>query len=743
MAETSTDNSSAAGIDLSQFYQVFFEEAGENLENMEQLLLELDITAADDEELNAIFRCAHSIKGGAATFGFSDVAELTHQMETLLDKLRRHELAPTPAMVDVLLQSGDALKAMLARHQGAGGGEIDTTELLFNIRAMVAGEAPVAASAAAAAPVAMAAPAAPTAPAVATPAASAGAAPTTGKRTVELRVGPLDNMSQADNLLELFKEITDLGVISPLPDDPSLPRTRRFTLDTSTAESELLDLFTFHVSREQVSFVALAGSAGPATAAPTEEKDAGFGFFDPLPDASPAAASVAPEGPAAAPERGYGFFDNAPGAPAGQPGGAAADASSSLVPAASAPAAAKPAAAAAKNDKPAAALEASTIRVSVEKVDQLINLVGELVITQAMLAQNSRGLDPVVYQQLVTGLTDLDRNTRDLQEAVMSIRMIPMSTVFSRFPRMLRDLANKLGKKVELVTQGEATELDKGLVEKITDPLTHLVRNSCDHGIEMPADRLAKGKPEVGTITLAASHQGGSIVIEVRDDGRGLNRDKLIKKAREKGIDAPDSMTDQEVWNLIFAPGFSTADQVTDVSGRGVGMDVVKKNITSLGGTVEIDSAEGYGMRVAVRLPLTLAIMDGMSVGVGEEVYILPLSSVVESFQVSTEMVKTIGGSGRVVEVRDEYMPVIELEKVFNVPRFDWEHNSGIMVVVEAESGRVAMLVDELLGQQQVVVKNLETNYRKVSDVSGATIMGDGRVALILDVGSLIRRSRH
>ncbi|MDE2594430.1 MAG: chemotaxis protein CheA, partial [Burkholderiales bacterium] len=303
--------------------------------------------------------------------------------------------------------------------------------------------------------------------------------------------------------------------------------------------------------------------------------------------------------------------------------------------------------------------------------------------------------------------------------------------------------ANKLGKKVELVTQGEATELDKGLVEKITDPLTHLVRNSCDHGVEMPADRLAKGKPETGTITLAASHQGGSIVIEVRDDGRGLNRDKLISKAREKGIDAPDSMTDSEVWNLIFAPGFSTAEQITDVSGRGVGMDVVKKNILSLGGTVEIDSAEGYGMRVAVRLPLTLAIMDGMSVGVGEEVYILPLSSVVESFQVSPEMVKTVGGSGRVVEVRDEYMPVIELEKVFQVPRFDWEHNSGIMVVVEAESGRVAVLVDELLGQQQVVVKNLESNYRKVSDVSGATIMGDGRVALILDVGSLVRRSRH
>lgn len=725
MADTSTDNStSSAGIDLSQFYQVFFEEAGENLENMEQLLLELDIEAADDEELNAIFRCAHSIKGGAATFGFSDVAELTHQMETLLDKLRRHELAPTAPMVDVLLQSGDALKAMLGRHQGSGADAVDTTELLFNIRAMASGDVP--------APVApVAAPAKVEAPAAVAAPASAATAPaaTQGQRTVELRVGPLPDPASADNLVELFKEITDLGTIEPLPNDPALAQVRRFKVSTAAPESELMDLFTFHVSREQVQFLALGDASAPAAPAASGQSEA-YGFFD-AQDAGKAAEADASA------EKGYGFFDNAPGSPDKAP---AASASEQV--------AAKPAAplgkpAAAKADKAAAAPEASTIRVSVEKVDQLINLVGELVITQAMLAQNSRGLDPVVYQQLVTGLTDLDRNTRDLQEAVMSIRMIPMSTVFSRFPRMLRDLANKLGKKVELVTQGEATELDKGLVEKITDPLTHLVRNSCDHGVEMPADRLAKGKPEVGTITLAASHQGGSIVIEVRDDGRGLSREKLLKKAREKGIDAPDSLTDNEVWNLIFAPGFSTAEEVTDVSGRGVGMDVVKKNITSLGGTVEIDSAEGYGMRVAVRLPLTLAIMDGMSVGVGEEVYILPLSSVVESFQVSQEMVKTVGGSGRVVEVRDEYMPVIELEKVFQVPRFDWEHNSGIMVVVEAESGRVALLVDELLGQQQVVVKNLESNYRKVNDVSGATIMGDGRVALILDVGSLVRRSRH
>ena len=325
----------------------------------------------------------------------------------------------------------------------------------------------------------------------------------------------------------------------------------------------------------------------------------------------------------------------------------------------------------------------------------------------------------------------------------MSIRMMPISFVFSRFPRVVRDLAGKLNKQVELKTVGEGTELDKGLVEKITDPLTHLVRNSCDHGIEMPEVRLANGKTAHGTITLSAAHQGGSIVIEVRDDGRGLSREKILNKARERGLDVSDQMSDQDVWQLIFAPGFSTAEVVTDVSGRGVGLDVVVRNITSLNGTVEIDSAEGHGMKVSVRLPLTLAIMDGMSVGVGNEVYILPLSSVVESFLVKAEAVSTVGQGSQLVKVREEYMPVIELEKVFQVPRLDQEKANTIMVVVEAEGSRAALLVDELLGQQQVVVKNLESNYRKVPNVSGATILGDGKVALILDTAGLIRRTRH
>ena len=675
-------------IDLSQFYQIFFEEAGENLDLMERMLLNLNLETADDEELNGIFRCAHSVKGGAATFGFSDVAELTHKMESLLDRLRRHELQPNSAMVDVLLESADASRSLLARHQAGGEGEVTPTgELVKRISVLVAGETPQAAI---------------IAPAIPAPEAAVAAKKLDGlTRSLQIRIGPLEHTQQADAIKELFRDIPGLGEISVI--EGSEANIRVFAVETTSSDDDLLDLFAFHVSREQVNIIEIDEQAH-------------------LRDDPPPGAPLAP-----AP--GFGFFDDAPGAP-GSGVSAAVDSKSSVK------IGARPAASAVQP-------EAATIRVAISKVDQLINLVGELVITQAMLAQNSRALDPALYQQLLTGLTDLDRNTRDLQESVMSIRMIPMSIVFSRFPRMLRDLSGKLGKKVDFVTLGEATELDKGLVEKITDPLTHLVRNSCDHGIEMPADRVRAGKPETGTLTLSASHQGGSIVIEVRDDGKGMSREKILEKARERGIEVSDSMPDSEVWQLIFAPGFSTAEVVTDVSGRGVGMDVVKRNIAALNGTVEIESSEGYGMKVSIRLPLTLAIMDGMSVGVGNEVYILPLSSVIESFLVKADAVSTVGQGPRLVKVRDEYMPVIELEKVFQVPRFDSEKSSDIMVVVESDGSRVALLVDELLGQQQVVVKNLESNYRKIPNISGATILGDGKVALILDTGALVRRSRH
>lgn len=705
MSDIHQEGGAAGGdFDLSQFYQIFFEEAGENLDQMEQILLGLNLETADDEELNGVFRCAHSVKGGAATFGFSDVAELTHHMESLLDKLRRHELKATPDMVDVLLESADISRSLLARHQ-AGGGEDGppTADLVRRISLLASGEGLAVASVARAA-----VPEVRPAPVAEVPQDAVPGLSCSGRR-LTISIGPLERPEQADAISELFRDIPGLGTISA--NAATSPNMRLYTVVTNSSNEDLLDLFAFHVSRE----------------------------FIRIDEAKPDLPNAAVESSATSTE-GYGFFDGSPGAPSSEVHPVVNTVKTVSVPdsggAKAAPA--KPVAAG-----HGAQPEAATIRVAISKVDQLINLVGELVITQAMLAQNSRTLDPAIYQQLLTGLADLDRNTRDLQESVMSIRMIPMSIVFSRFPRMLRDLASKLGKKVDFVTQGEATELDKGLVEKITDPLTHLVRNSCDHGIELPADRIAAGKPETGTITLSASHQGGSIVIEVRDDGRGMSREKILNKARERGLDVSDSMSDSEVWQLIFAPGFSTAEVVTDVSGRGVGMDVVKKNIAALNGTVEIDSAEGYGMRVAVRLPLTLAIMDGMSVGVGDEVYILPLSSVVESFQVKAEAVSTVGQGSQLVKVRDEYMPVIELEKVFQVPRFELGKSSDIMVVVEADGSRVVLLVDELLGQQQVVVKNLETNYRKVPNVSGATILGDGKVALILDTGALVRRSRH
>ncbi len=711
MTETHHEGGAGGDIDLSQFYQIFFEEAGENLDLMEHMLLNLNLETADDEELNGIFRCAHSVKGGAATFGFADVAELTHKMESLLDRLRRHELQPNSAMVDVLLESADASRSLLARHQTGDGSEaISTADLVRRISDLAAGTP---------APAVVPPKPAPVVAAVVAPVASVRPIAADGIRSLVIRVGPLEKPEQADDIRELFRDIPGLGEIKTLVSDRK--DTRIFEVQTPSSDEDLLDLFAFHVSRDYVSIK-------PVEVEPVE--DAGFGLFEGAPGA-PAETSYAddpPPGAPLAPLPGFGFFDGSPGAPA-----AAAVADKAI-----AKTVVKP-----NPTGSVAQPEAATIRVAISKVDQLINLVGELVITQAMLAQNSRALDPAVYQQLLTGLADLDRNTRDLQESVMSIRMIPMSIVFSRFPRMLRDLAGKLGKKVDFVTLGEATELDKGLVEKITDPLTHLVRNSCDHGVEMPAERIAAGKSETGTITLSASHQGGSIVIEVRDDGRGLSREKILGKARERGLDVSDQMSDADVWQLIFAPGFSTAAVVTDVSGRGVGMDVVKRNIAALNGTVEIESSEGFGMRVSVRLPLTLAIMDGMSVGVGGEVYILPLSSVVESFQVKSETVSTVGQGSQLVKVRDEYMPVIELEKVFQIPRFGADRASDIMVVVEADGSRVVLLVDELLGQQQVVVKNLESNYRKVPNVSGATILGDGKVALILDTGALVRRSRH
>ena len=713
MADTQQDGA-GTDFDLSQFYQIFFEEASENLDQMEQMLLSLDLAAANDEELNGIFRCAHSIKGGAATFGFSDVTELTHRMESLLDRLRRHEIAPVPAMVDVLLESADASRSLLARHQAGGEGEpVSTAELVVRIEALAQGLTQIP-QVSRAVPVPTLAPTSAVAAQNAlAPDAVVGSEPPAGARVLHIEIGPLARMELGDAIRELFRDIPGLGTIQDLPQNQ--PDHRLFLVKTASTDDELRDLLIFHVAKEQVQIRDAALAPAVDQASVTE----------------PTNSELVSPAPPLSDDEAFGFFAGAPGAPGTLSNTERTVSDSSRL--------------APQNttNKSAAHVESTSIRVDVKKVDQLINLVGELVITQAMLAQNSQGLDPALHQQLLAGLADLDRNTRDLQESVMSIRMIPMSTVFSRFPRMLRDLAGKLDKKVDLITLGEATELDKGLVEKIIDPLTHLLRNSVDHGIEMPQERLAAGKSESGTLTLAASHQGGSILIEVRDDGHGMSREKILRKARERGMEVSDEMPDSEVWQLIFVPGFSTADVVTDVSGRGVGMDVVKRNITSLGGAVEIESIAGQGTRVAVRLPLTLAIMDGMSVGVGDEVYILPLSSVVESFQVRAQDVSTVANGTQLVKVRDEYMPVISLERIFQIQRADDSQGSRIMVVMESDGSRAALLVDDLLGQHQVVVKNLESNYRKVPNVSGATILGDGSVALILDTSALVRRTRH
>nr|WP_293994761.1 chemotaxis protein CheW [Sphaerotilus sp.] len=664
------------GLDLQQFHQTFFEEAAENLQRMEPLLLALDPAAVDDETLNAIFRVAHSIKGGAATFGFTEVAALSHEMETLLDRLRRHELVPTAPMVDVLLRGGDALWAQLLFRQGRVPQTPAIEALVNDIRRLVGqtGAPPVA------------------------DVRSIPASAQAGLRELDVRIGPLEHPQAANQLHELFDEIPGLGELRPLDFGEAVDGMRRFSVTTACTDAELLDLFSFHVDRSLVRLEAL----GP----------------------------------------GYGFHEGNPGAPLAS---ATAASPSHAPPPATTPAA-SPAAPRAASAGAGASVDATTLRVSVDKVDQLINLVGELVITQAMLIQGSRALDPVAHQVLLASIGLVERNSRDLQDAVMSIRMIPMSAVFSRFPRMVRDLSSKLGKQVELVTLGEATELDKGLIEKITDPLTHLVRNACDHGIEAPQIRTQHGKPPHGTITLSAWHQGGSVVIEVRDDGKGLSREKLLSKARERGLPAPDTLTDAQVWNLIFEPGFSTAEVVTDVSGRGVGMDVVKKNITGLGGRVEIDSAPGCGMSVKVRLPLTLAIMDGMSIAVRDEVYILPMASVVESDLIEPDTIRSLGGGGRVAKVRDDYLPVVDLAELLGTPPAQEAATlapaaPGIVVIVESEGTRAALLVDELVGQQQVVVKNLETHFRRVPGVSGATILGNGRVALILDVGALVHRS--
>jgi two-component system chemotaxis sensor kinase CheA len=725
-------------IDISQFFQVFFDEAEELLAEMERLLLGIDIGAPDPENLNAVFRTAHSVKGGASTFGLSDMTEVTHILESLLDRIRKGEMALTSEHVDAFLAAKDILKMQLDGHRL--GAEVDQ-DAVANVRMMLQSLSQGAVAALA-----------PMAPSFHSGASTAPAVNHEGGVRYRLEMPAMEQRE----ITALAAELGLLGHVDVAP----LPGGRNAIIVT-THESldDIMAICSFIVEPADVG-VSQAPALTPAQRAIEQaervkvEEDQGYGFFDmPEPGQAPAGGAADPgygffqpleqiqadAGAAADSTRGYGFFQ-----PLEQIRAAAgAGSDPQRVEADVAEAERKPAPKKEMEKSPASGAESSSIRVSIEKVDQLINLVGELVITQAMIEQRVGALDPMLHERLLDSVSHLTRNTRDLQEAVMSIRMMPMDFVFSRFPRMVRDLAAKLGKKIDFITNGAATELDKGLIERIVDPLTHLVRNSIDHGIEMPAARVAAGKTEAGRLFLSASHQGGNIIIEVSDDGGGLNRERILAKAQQQGMPVSDAMSDAEVWQLIFAPGFSTAEAVTDVSGRGVGMDVVKRNIAAMGGSVDIRSAKGFGTTISISLPLTLAILDGMSIRAGDEVYILPLGFVVESLQPAPQDVKEISGKGKVVKVRGEYLPLIPLYQMFDIaPRFT-DPSLGIVVIVETEGRKAALFVDDLVGQQQVVVKNLESNYRKVAGISGATILGDGGVSLILDVAALIRSSRQ
>ncbi|ERH67096.1 chemotaxis protein CheA [Pantoea dispersa EGD-AAK13] len=657
-------------MDISDFYQTFFDEADELLADMEQHLLGLDPQEPDSEQLNAIFRAAHSIKGGAGTFGFTVLQETTHILENILDGARRGEMQLSTDIINLFLETKDIMQEQLDAYKTAQEPNAESFNYICEALRQLALEAKGIAPQAAAPVVALADVAAPAAP------ASSG-----------LRLQLINLKEKEPDLL--LEELGNLGTLTNVVKGAS---SLEATID-GVGKDDIVAVLCFVIDEAQIQFPLDAAPATVAVAAaPVEEAEAEAPVQQ--------TATVTDITPAVKRES-------------------------------------KRAAAPAKSS------ESSSIRVAVEKVDQLINLVGELVITQSMLAQRSGALDPVAHGDLLNSMGQLERNARDLQESVMSIRMMPMEYVFSRFPRLVRDLASKLGKEVELTLLGSSTELDKSLIERIIDPLTHLVRNSLDHGIETPEKRLAASKTAVGNLTLSAEHQGGNICIEVIDDGAGLNRERILAKALSSGLPVSDSMSDEEVGMLIFAPGFSTAEQVTDVSGRGVGMDVVKRNIQEMGGHVEISSKQGKGTTIRILLPLTLAILDGMSVRVADEVFILPLNAVMESLQPTAEELKPLAGGERVLEVRGEYLPLVELWNVFDVQNAKTDATQGIVVILQSAGRRYALLVDQLIGQHQVVVKNLESNYRKVPGISAATILGDGSVALIVDVSALQSLNRE
>ncbi len=656
-------------MDITDFYQTFFDEADELLADMEQHLLLLDPQAPDVEQLNAIFRAAHSIKGGAATFGFTVLQETTHLLENLLDGARRAEMSLSTDIINLFLETKDIMQEQLDAYKSSRDPDAESFEYICAALRQLALDAQEQREPVPDLHVVEDEPGASAPDAAATPAAKGG---------LRVRLSGLKTQ-------EVPVMLEELGNLGEIKDPVQTADSVEATLITTVTEDDIIAVLCFVLEPEQISFTQAAVPAVSESApapAPAVTETAAVAVRP-----APVLTAVPNSEPAKA---------RAPKAP-----------------------------------------ESTSIRVAVEKVDQLINLVGELVITQSMLAQRSDLLDPVVHSDLLNSMGQLERNARDLQESVMSIRMMPMEFVFSRFPRLVRDLASKLNKQIELTLLGSSTELDKSLIERIIDPLTHLVRNSLDHGVETPEVRIANGKEPTGNLTLSAEHQGGNICIEVIDDGAGLNRERILAKAASQGMNVSENMSDEEVGMLIFAAGFSTAEKVTDVSGRGVGMDVVKRNIQEMGGHVEIHSQQGKGTTIRILLPLTLAILDGMSVKVGEEVFILPLNAVMESLQPLAEDLHPLAGGERVLQVRGEYLPLVELYNVFDVKEAKTEATQAIVVILQSAGRRYALLVDQLIGQHQVVVKNLESNYRKVPGISAATILGDGSVALIVDVSAL------
>ncbi|XBS68391.1 chemotaxis protein CheA [Acerihabitans sp. KWT182] len=718
-------------MDISAFYQTFFDEAAELLADMEQHLLILDPENPDSEQLNAIFRAAHSIKGGAGTFGFTVLQETTHLLENLLDEARRGEMALSTAIVNLFLETKDIMQDQLDAYKTAQEPDATSFEYICAALRQLALEAKGIAPA---------------------PAGERGGESAAVAAADALRHIRLSGLKESEIPL-MLEELGNLGtVIEHSQTGDSLSAK----IDTTVSEEDICAVLCFVLDAEQIHFDE-AGQGQQINAAddPAQPEDT-------APGSATALADTVTDTPAK------------DGVAEGNHGGKVAESSSSAndavagedhgdvaaeVPPRANPPSGHAAAERVENRDNVTPITASpsqpgggaprikaadtSIRVAVEKVDQLINLVGELVITQSMIAQRSGSLDPAHHSDLLNSMGQLERNARDLQESVMSIRMMPMEYVFSRFPRLVRDLAAKLDKQVQLTLEGSSTELDKSLIERIIDPLTHLVRNSLDHGIESPDVRGRLGKNPIGNLTLRAEHQGGNICIEVIDDGAGLNREKILAKALSQGMAVSDSMTDEEVGMLIFAPGFSTAEQVTDVSGRGVGMDVVKRNIQAMGGHVDILSQAGKGTTIRILLPLTLAILDGMSVRVSEDVFILPLNTVMESLQPQAEDLHPLAGGEQVLQVRGEYLPLVELHQLFDVAGAKTDPTEGIVVILQSAGRRYALLVDQLIGQHQVVVKNLESNYRKVPGISAATILGDGSVALIIDVSALQSLNRN